>query len=406
MRGTLLRLLSPACHRPRAMKRADTRMPRQSVLPDELPGHPGPVSVGLPGSPIVGSLPIAMRTSRGSWSGPRPPSAASVRAITRHSGGVRSGPTGVRQVAGMGVAHPSIGPEHGSPRMRGEEATGVVGTGMWAGSPPHTRGRAGGVAGGDRPERITPAYAGKRSATPGVTDSNTDHPRIRGEEAPHQRPGHVHSGSPPHTRGRDARLDLFRGTTRITPAYAGKSVPVARPAMMLTDHPRIRGEEASRTARAPMFWGSPPHTRGRGCGSSLMVSGLGITPAYAGKSTDRRPVRLRVADHPRIRGEESRPAGGREEVAGSPPHTRGRGNRAARTFVQGRITPAYAGKSPRRRPGRRSRTDHPRIRGEEHRVPVCPAGHGGSPPHTRGRVDPVLAEHRRLGITPAYAGKS
>ena len=62
---------------------------------------------------------------------------------------------------------------------------------------------------------------------PRVSQSPTDHPRIRGE----------------HAREYPARPPC----TRIIPAYAGSTVCHEIPLGPVTDHPRIRGEHRPRT---------------------------------------------------------------------------------------------------------------------------------------------------------------
>ena len=52
--------------------------------------------------------------------------------------------------------------------------------------------------------------------------------------------------------------------------------------------------------------GSPPHTRGKVKAKNVNESGLGITPAYAGKSAFAIFPSPNSWDHPRIRGEKRR----------------------------------------------------------------------------------------------------
>ena len=70
------------------------------------------------------------------------------------------------------------------------------------------------------------------------------------------------------------------------------------------------------------------------------------------------------------------------------------------------ITPAYAGKT--KRPIRQIRRfqDHPRIRGKDRRKKDCLVEDLGSPPHTRERRSQQQRYCQSYRITPAYAGKT
>ena len=147
--------------------------------------------------------------------------------------------------------------------MRGEDIPTVTVTSTPSGSPPHARGRQEGKRSVGSVSRITPACAGKtwwrgsRPAAPG------DHPRMRGEDITVQKTTISHGGSPPHARGR-RDLGLRPGTLeRITPACAGKTSSVHVRSHVLTDHPRMRGEDTEIVIRDQFFIGSPPHARGR-----------------------------------------------------------------------------------------------------------------------------------------------
>ena len=133
---------------------------------------------------------------------------------------------------------------------------------------------------------------------------------------------------------------------------------------------------------------------------------MGITPAYAGKSTFSWSSLLHRRDHPRIRGEKPYHADGQLCRMGSPPHTRGKGFRGDNDEILDGITPAYAGKSGGQRAAGKVQGDHPRIRGEKKRGIFQPSLGAGSPPHTRGKDPQRGAAHDLIGITPAYAGKS
>lgn len=129
----------------------------------------------------------------------------------------------------------------------------------------------------------------------------------------------------------------------------------------------------------------PPHMRGKVVAHGCLLLDVGITPAYAGKSTAGAAFDRAVEDHPRICGEKriaSSSAGGRP---GSPPHMRGKANDYLRMAPDDRITPAYAGKSCPCPWFRRRYRDHPRICGEKYQSLVALLHVLGSPPHMRGK---------------------
>ena len=71
-----------------------------------------------------------------------------------------------------------------------------------------------------------------------------------------------------------------------------------------------------------------------------------------------------------------------------------------------RITPAYAGKRHWACQLGLHRRDHPRLCGEKRDRPIRQTDVEGSPPPMRGKGFSVFKNFFRLGITPAYAGKS
>ena len=74
-------------------------------------------------------------------------------------------------------------------------------------------------------------------------------------------------------------------STGITPAYAGKRLSFKNGPSMLRDHPRVCGEKASVELKLIATLGSPPRMRGKVLLFLEIVVRLGITPAYAGKSS-------------------------------------------------------------------------------------------------------------------------
>ena len=151
---------------------------------------------------------------------------------------------------------------------------------------------------------------------------------------------------------------------------------------------------------------SPPRVRGKVI-SSLQCDFLsGITPAYAGKRFAASFVRRCTRDHPRVCGEKQNSFQCSHTIRGSPPRMRGKGLIMALKKTYEGITPAYAGKSPpqARMPG--LCRDHPRVCGEKGVEDVQDSPNLGSPPRVRGKGVVHVFVPEKLGITPAYAGKS
>ena len=71
---------------------------------------------------------------------------------------------------------------------------------------------------------------------------------------------------------------------RITPAYAGKSIELEEKKVETKDHPRLCGEKLEKRFKFKMTLGSPPPMRGKVPHSFVHHLSTRITPAYAGKS--------------------------------------------------------------------------------------------------------------------------
>ena len=114
------------------------------------------------------------------------------------------------------------------------------------------------------PMRITPAYAGKSHVFNKCCINNWDHPRLCGEKY--------------------RSIRRFFPNSRITPAYAGKRSRENFSENLKKDHPRLCGEKRHFPNQNRRLRGSPPPMRGKAYLTSWHVSTARITPAYAGKS--------------------------------------------------------------------------------------------------------------------------
>ena len=110
-------------------------------------------------------------------------------------------------------------------------------------------------------------------------------------------------GSPPRMRGKVSGQRRFYGKAGITPAYAGKSVSLNVLTPVFRDHPRVCGEKPTVPAVGTVFAGSPPRMRGKDFSHLGDVGQNRITPAYAGKSLPKRNEHHETRDHPRVCGE-------------------------------------------------------------------------------------------------------
>ena len=113
-------------------------------------------------------------------------------------------------------------------------------------------------------QRITPAYAGKRTGLICKYPLVRDHPRLCGEKDRANKKMHVVQGSPPPMRGKAIFARYFSARSGITPAYAGKSYRQSGRQRDTRDHPRLCGEKRIHLSHFRVMYG--------------------ITPAYAGKS--------------------------------------------------------------------------------------------------------------------------
>ena len=215
-------------------------------------------------------------------------------------------------------------------------------------------------------ERITPAYAGKSPKFRKVKIGFQDHPRLCGEK--------------------DYNLLEAELAERITPAYAGKRYTPKQKKRCCQDHPRLCGEKFLIPSTIALKMGSPPPMRGKATLYIDQLATFRITPAYAGKSSRYGLFCAENKDHPRLCGEKRHFALLWLPVVGSPPPMRGKAKTGDCDRIEGRITPAYAGKSFSSFVVYIITQDHPRLCGEKYK-----------------KLQP---KRYAVWITPAYAGKS
>ena len=253
---------------------------------------------------------------------------------------------------------------------------------------------------------ITPAYAGKSMYRTTETLCCRDHPRVCGEKYSTRPYLSDEWGSPPRMRGKVVHFFGAHLPDGITPAYAGKSSQTAEHPSIMQDHPRVCGEKSSPTSSHRKGQGSPPRMRGKALAPAPTIDIIGITPAYAGKSRILSSFPTRFWDHPRVCGEKFTTLHGENDFWGSPPRMRGKACGLFQLVESPGITPAYAGKSFCNVACNISIWDHPRVCGEKYTLPRPLWRCMGSPPRMRGKVHRKRRRICTMRITPAYAGKS
>ena len=157
----------------------------------------------------------------------------------------------------------------------------------------------------------------------GAAGFEGDHPRMRGEHVASTGNSTVQTGSSPHARGTPLVLHRQDGSPGIIPACAGNTSASLAARSMLRDHPRMRGEHTKPWSLRRFPPGSSPHARGTRKKASNAAHGRGIIPACAGNTGLSTASPSRARDHPRMRGEHWRPAVENAVAAGSSPHARG-----------------------------------------------------------------------------------
>ena len=169
-----------------------------------------------------------------------------------------------------------------------------------------------------------------------------------GENAYRQTVPGLGLGSPPRGRGKVYLGPQLGAGDGITPAWAGKSANLVVHGVLVQDHPRTGGERSGMKGMKSWKLGSPPRGRGKATHFAKAAALCRITPAWAGKRCCCPTAASRSGDHPRTGGEKGSYRWVIKSVKGSPPHKRGKVDVLFGGLVDGRITPAQAGKGPRR----------------------------------------------------------
>ena len=211
-------------------------------------------------------------------------------------------------------------------------------------------------------------------------------------------------GSPPHGRGPPGPRHARRGARGLTPAWAGTTPSTREASGSVRAHPRMGGDHSGRRPSQGCGLGSPPHGRGPLIAAGAFLDGGGLTPAWAGTTHHLMTSQPIVRAHPRMGGDHAPSDDVPADRAGSPPHGRGPPFLGVGQRGADGLTPAWAGTTSQWCPSLLQPRAHPRMGGDH--VPSAGIGpmSSGSPPHGRGPHRVAVLRDLRRGLTPAWAG--
>ena len=246
-------------------------------------------------------------------------------------------------------------------------------------------------------ERLIPAWAGKTTSTRRPRSPSTAHPRVGGENTTAEHPSSTKPGSSPRGRGK-LRPGVLQGNEGgLIPAWAGKTPWVTGRGARPPAHPRVGGENNVCRFGRDYDRGSSPRGRGKpGDGYDAGVS-RGLIPAWAGKTRSSPSKGTANEAHPRVGGENVSSSRSSRSKSGSSPRGRGKHLGVGRGSRGVGLIPAWAGKTPQTRVATRRTQAHPRVGGENsiHFGSVSLAG--GSSPRGRGKHFLTCAFIKRIG---------
>ena len=156
--------------------------------------------------------------------------------------------------------------------------------------------------------------------------------------------------------------------------------------MKTAAHPRVGGENYGTSGVPYCAMGSSPRGRGKPSPRRTQCTSFGLIPAWAGKTQWKTRIAECVSAHPRVGGENPRLPLRRRAVA--------------------RLIPAWAGKTRHGQGWHVRRRAHPRVGGENHGQVCAWAEDVGSSPRGRGKPHARRSPRDRRRLIPAWAGKT
>ena len=272
----------------------------------------------------------------------------------------------------------------GHPRVGGEQSGATGWTQTAAGSSPRGRGTVSDAGLLRCPGRVIPAWAGNRVSMAAMASAASGHPRVGGEQVNARACGQVDDGSSPRGRGTDGVGHRAVEFGRVIPAWAGNRRPAATSAINTAGHPRVGGEQLTHASIGSIRVGSSPRGRGTDRVALELQFDARVIPAWAGNSGNGWTQAQTPPGHPRVGGEQISRTCGLRGLLGSSPRGRGTGAADHRRRGGDRVIPAWAGNRGAGSPRSARRAGHPRVGGEQATSLVIRTADPGSSPRGRG----------------------
>ena len=194
--------------------------------------------------------------------------------------------------------------------------------------------------------------------------------------------------------------------SRNIPACVGKTNIVGRGRAAQWEHPRVRGENMCLQPGLPRCGGTSPRARGKPTGGISPRGGSRNIPACAGKTGGEVGKKPTSEEHPRVRGENSVFRRFICFLIGTSPRARGKHAHPVGDFRRVGNIPACAGKTPASGNRTLCGSEHPRVRGENSRPQPARNTREGTSPRARGKPQPDASGRPRSRNIPACAGKT
>ncbi len=135
----------------------------------------------------------------------------------------------------------------------------------------------------------------------------TDHPHICGKHLQQRNEVLRPDGSSPHMWETRVVIAPNMVSPRIIPTYVGNTRWIARPRLLLTDHPHICGKHWQHQIFTRFSIGSSPHMWETLCGLQVSIERSRIIPTYVGNTLEAKLPAEVMSDHPHICGKHLRP---------------------------------------------------------------------------------------------------